>query len=396
VPWKVSHLVSERMLFIGRLEAGERMTDLCREYGISRKTGYKFMERYRELGAIGLYDQRRIPERVPHRTPDAVKELFLEARGLHPTWGSKKLKAWLESRMPGLKLPAASTVHGLLRRAGLVKPRRRSQSTRAEGTALSAAGAPNDLWCADFKGQFRMQNGRYCYPLTITDQRSRFILGCEAFEQIDGTMVRTAFESTFRTFGMPRAIRTDNGPPFASRGLQNLSRLSVWWKRLGIAHERIQPSHPEQNGQHERMHRTLKAETARPAAANLLQQQERFDRFVEVFNQERPHEALQMQPPTRIYEKSATPFPKQLPAMDYPLHDLVRQVKPSGHLYLHRAVNVYLGAALAGEQVGLREVDEARWLVSFADWDLGYLNERTNRFELESPDQKEVSPMCPV
>jgi len=381
VPWKVTDPMSERMKFALRIEAGERMTDVCRDFGISRKTGYKLWERYKAEGARGLFDRSRAPQRVNHRTSTEMRKLLVEARRAHPTWGPRKLRAWLEGHHPGLKLPAASTIGDLLVRQGLIERRRRRTVTPPHPMPLTVPDGPNDVWCADFKGQFRLGNGAYCYPLTISDRHSRFLLSCEGLESVRGDSVELVFDAVFRRHGLPKVMRTDNGAPFASKGLFGLSRLSVRWLRLGIRPERIKPAHPQQNGQHERMHRVLKAETTRPAAATLLQQQERFDRFVEEYNHERPHEALGQVPPGSLYTSSERPLVEPISAAEYPLHDEHRRISPSGHVSLGGRNNSYfLGSALAGERVGLRELSANEWLVSFMTIDLGIIDLAEHRF----------------
>jgi transposase InsO family protein len=378
MPWKASTPLSERMSFVTRLLCGERMTELCAEYGISRKTGYKFKDRYEELGPAGLYEISRRPKSSPGTTPIEVQQLVIDARRAHPTWGPRKLVAIVARRHRDVMLPAPSTVGGILARAGLVKPRRRRNRMTRLGVIRSEALGPNDIWCADYKGQFRLGNGRYCYPLTVTDQASRYILACEGFEAIDGGTARAVFDDRFGRYGLPLAIRTDNGAPFASTGLFGLTRLSAYWLKLGIALERIDPGQPQQNGRHERMHRTLKHETTRPAAATLLGQQERFDAWVSTFNETRPHEALGQEAPATVYKASSRAFaPGGTP--DYPLHDEVRRVSPSGHIRLLRGRNraTYLSPAIGGERVGIRELEDGSWLVSFASLDLGQIDPRT-------------------
>ena len=378
MPWKVSGVVNERLNIVLRVQQGERVSDLCREYGISRKTAYKFIERHERLGAIGLYDERTRPERTPHRLSPAVEELIVDARKAHPTWGPAKLKAWLSDRHPGMRLPATSTFgRVLLRRELILVTRARRERHAYVATPLTMAHEANAVWCCDFKGQFRMGNKKYCYPLTVTDLYSRYLLGCEGMDRICGTAVRTAFSALFTEYGMPAAILSDNGTPFSSRAIHGLSRLSVWWLRLGIQHQRITPGHPEQNGAHERMHLTLKKETTRPAGANLLQQQERFDRFRKVFNEERPHEALGQRPPATAYASSTRPFPKHLPEPEYPLHDVTIRVRSDGGIYFN-GKKTKLTNALAGELVGLREVGEHRYAVSFMNLDLGTFHLQRN------------------
>ena len=377
--------MSERALFVTRLLAGERMSDLCREFGISRQTGYKFRDRFEEEGWAGLHDASRAPLRVANRTDEATRTMVLAARRAHPSWGPRKLRAWLLNKHAGVCLPAASTIGDLLKKEGLVATRRRQRGTPVHTGGLTFPQEASQVWCADYKGQFRLGNGKYCYPLTITDRFSRFIIACEAFERIECDMARKAFEAAFRRFGLPHIIRTDNGTPFASTGIFGLSRLSAWWRRLGVHHERIEPAHPEQNGQHERMHLTLKQETTRPAAASQLGQQERFDNFVHEYNVERPHEALGQKPPASCFAPSARCF--EVKPLTYPLHDLVRLVSRAGHVRLAgRGTQFFLSSALAGEPVGLRELENQAWMVSYADLDLGVYDLRKRRFEPAEKD----------
>src|SRR4051812_17187165 len=265
MPWKEP--MDERLRFIATLsESGLEMSEACRLFGVSRKTGYKWLERYKTHGPSGLEDRSRAPKTTPWALGQEVADLLVEARRKHPTWGPRKILDWLRPQHRGLELPAASTVGDLFRRSGLVQSRRRRRKVENQGTPLAHVKAPNDGWCADFKGHFRVGDGQRCDPLTVTDAFSRFLLCCEGMERPTTEYVWPAFETTFREYGLPAAIRTDNGPPFASRGLGGLSRLSVRWVRLGIRLERIKPGNPQQNGRHERMHRTLKAEVVRPPA----------------------------------------------------------------------------------------------------------------------------------
>ncbi len=290
--------MDERLQFVGRRLAGEPMAELCREFGISRKTGYKIFERYQECGVQGLTDRSRRPHHYAHKLPFQVENYTLNVKREHPTWGARKIRERLIRRFSGIKIPAKSTIHALLDRHGLVERRGRFRR-RAQGTALSLGQRPNELWCTDYKGEFLLGNRQYCYPLTVTDHASRYLLTCEALSSTREEYAFTVFERLFKERGLPANIRSDNGVPFASaHALFNLSKLAVWWLRLGIGIERIQPGHPQQNGRHERMHLTLKKEATKPAATNFLQQQARFDKFIEVFNKERPHEALDMNCPT--------------------------------------------------------------------------------------------------
>ncbi len=374
MPWKESCRVSERMRFITRLESGERMSDLCREFQISRKTGYKLVQRWKTKGPQGLFDESRKPVRSPHRVAEPVVKAILKLKAKYPTWGAKKLRAKLASSQPGIRVPAQSTIHLMLEKRGLVKKRKRRRPVPVSDTPLAAPNAPNELWCADFKGQFQLQNGKYCYPLTITDNFSRSILACIALENTRVEPSLAAFRLTFEEFGLPQAIRTDNGVPFATTGIGGLTKLSAFWVRLGIKLQRITPGKPQQNGCHERMHLTLKRETTRPSGLNVLQQQERFDKFVKVFNEERPHEAIGQRCPAHLYHRSQAVLPELLP-LKYPLHDRTCRVYKHGHInfFQRKRGHVYVGKALVGENVGLRELVDGSWLMSYADLDLGYI-----------------------
>jgi transposase InsO family protein len=372
VPWKSKTPVDLRIEFMKRVMKGETVAELCRQFGISRKTGDKFKQRFKRLGEAGLLDKSRAPNVIPHKTSPEVIKLLVEEKKRHPTWGPKKLKTQLEERLL-TELPAASTIGDILERAGLVAKRGRRRAVVPRPTTLREALAPNDVWCIDYKGQFRLGNRSLCYPLTLTDQRSRFILGCDAMAAISDAEARESCEEIFRRYGLPKAMRSDNGVPFASTGLANLTKLSAYWLQLGIELERIRPAHPEENGQHERMHRTLKFETTRPPRTNLLQQQERFDEFVEEFNTERPHEALGMKRPAQVYKASPRKLPLVLPELEYPLHDDTLTVDRVGYV-VHRRRRCYLSTALAHQAVGVREELDGRWLVTFAKIDLGHVD----------------------
>lgn len=372
MPWKSKCPVDLRIEFMNRVMKGETVAELCREFGISRKTGDKFKQRFKRLGEAGLLDLSRAPKVIPHRTPPEVVKLLVDEKKRHPSWGPKKLKTTMEERLH-CELPAVSTIGDILERAGLVSKRGRRHAVPPQPTTLREALAPNDVWCIDYKGQFRLGNRSLCYPLTLTDQRSRFILGCDAMAAISDEEARESCEEIFRLYGLPKAMRSDNGVPFASNGLANLTRLSAYWLQLGIELERIRPAHPEENGQHERMHRTLKFETTRPPRTNLLQQQERFDEFREEFNTERPHEALGMKRPAQVYKHSPRKLPAAVPELDYPEHDDVLPVDKAGYVCFRRR-RAYLSSALAYQRVGVREQLDGRWLVTFAALDLGHVD----------------------
>jgi len=385
--------MDERLRFVARLLDNESMSEVCREFGISRKTGYKIFSRYKDHGVEALTDRSRRPVRYANQLPSQIESLVVTLKQEKPHWGARKIRELLVRRLDGdIRIPAKSTIHAVLHRHGLVKGIGRPRH-RAQGTSLSSGIAPNDLWCADFKGEFKLGNGHYCYPLTVTDHASRYVLLCEALDSVRENMAITAFEQLFLERGLPAAIRSDNGVPFASaNSLFNLSKLSVWWLRLGINIERIKPGHPQQNGRHERMHLTLKKEATRPPGANSLQQQAKFDAFVSEFNNERPHEALAMRMPAEAYTPSARPY-AGLPELSYPLHDKDVLVTACGRICMHRK-RVNISTVLAGQRVGIKEVDDGIWIVSFMQYDLGYIDlEQKTLQPLDNPFGARLLPM---
>ena len=393
MPWTETSVMEERLRFVARLLEGEPMSDVCREFGISRKTGYKLFERYREEGPVALADRSRRPVRYANQLPVQVEMLIIASKREKPHWGARKIREVLVRRLAGdVRIPATSTIHAVLDRHGLVR-RMGKRRHKASGTSLSTGAAPNDLWSTDFKGEFKLGNGHYCYPLTVADHASRFILLCEALESTREEPVIAAFERLFLEGGLPNAIRRDNGLPFASpNGLFHLSKLSVWWLRLGIAIERIRPGRPQQNGRLERMHLTLKQETARPPGLNIIQQQERFDAFRVEFNCERPHQALAMRPPAEIYTPPARPY-SGLPDLDYPFHDRDILVTACGRICMHRK-KISISTVLAGQWLGIKEVDDGIWLVSFMHYDLGYIDlEQRTLQPLDNPFGTRLLPM---
>ncbi len=393
MPWKVCSAMEERLRFIARLLDGEAMTDVCREFGISRKTGYKILNRYKDEGSTALSDRSRRPVRYANQLPPQIEGLIVSLKRDKPHWGARKLRELLVRRLPGdLLVPAQSTIHAVLDRHGLVTRMGRRRN-RAQGTPLSTGANPNDLWCADFKGEFRLGNNHYCYPLTVTDHASRYLLLCDALDSVREDGAIAAFQRLFTERGLPDAIRTDNGVPFASpNALFNLSKLSVWWLRLGIAIERIKPGNPQQNGRHERMHLTLKKETTRPPGMNSLQQQARFDAFIGEFNTERPHEAIAMKRPAEVYAPSSKPY-FGLPDLQYPLHDREYLVTACGRICMHRK-KINISTVLAGQKLGLKEVDDGIWLISFMHYDLGYIDlEQKTLQPIDNPFGTRLSPM---
>ena len=395
MPWKVCEPMDERLKFVARLLDGEKMAGLCRDFGISRKTGYKIISRYNSCGLEGLSDRSRRPYRHANQLPVQIETQIVRLKQDKPNWGAPKIRERLARLYPELHTPAISTVHAILDRHGLVKRRTRRRS-KATGTTLSRPMQPNELWCADYKGEFMLTDRRYCYPLTITDFASRYLFACEALATTKEAYAFTVFEAAFKEYGLPRAIRTDNGVPFASpNALFGLSRLSVWWLRLGIEIERIKPGNPQQNGRHERMHLTLKLETTKPAGNNFLQQQAKFDDFVDCYNNERPHQALNMRCPAELYV-SSTRIYRGLPELHYPLHDKTVTVTTCGRVCFNRQ-KINLSQVFAGQNVGIKQVTDRIWLVTFMDYDLGYFDDETCRLEpLENPFGPKVLPMSPV
>jgi len=382
MPWKETTPVDQRMRWIGALSTCRwTMLELCRLYGISRKTGYKWARRYGEEGLEGLKDRSRRPASCPHRTDERCEAALVEERRKHPSWGARKLLTRLSRRHPDWPWPAASTATAVLKRHGLVTPRKLRPRKPSRGKPHLEAAAPNDLWTADFKGEFRTGDRRLCYPLTLADHRSRFLLECRGRRSTARAHARPVFEQAFSTYGLPRAILTDGGPPFSCAATpRRLSRLAVWWIKLGIEPILIQPGHPEQNGRHERMHRTLKAETARPPAASLEAQQAAFDRFRHEYNHERPHEAIGQVPPAELYAHSPRRYPMHEPQVSYPGHLEVRRVRSKGGIRFqgHR---FHLSETLGREWVGFEEVDDGLWTVRFGAFVLGRYDARDETFE---------------
>jgi transposase InsO family protein len=384
MPWKVSDPMSERVKFVSRYLDGEKMTDLCAEFGISRKTGYQLVQRYEASGAAAFVDQSRAPKSHPNQTPPHIEKLIVELRRQHPTWGAPMIRAYLGRKK--VAVPATSTVHAVLQRHDLItRKSRRSAVPRAKGTRLTKPDRPNALWCTDFKGQFRLGNGKYCYPLTVTDQKSRFVLACEGFEHIDEAQCIEAFHRLFAEFGLPDAIRSDNGVPFASRSYFGLSKLSVFWVRLGIVLERIEPGCPEQNGCHERMHRTLKADATKPASSNILAQQERFDAFRSIYNRERPHQALDMASPEQHYTASSRVYGGQPQPLLYPEHDITTRITKCGQIFIDSKklkLRAFVGVPFAGYNVGLKSMGDGAWQVNFMSHLLGYIDDNSRKLQI--------------
>src|SRR5713226_9735753 len=377
MPWKTSSVMEEKLRFVFEHELRERtMTELCERYEITRQSGYVWLRRYHEAGAAGLIAHSCAAHRHRNQMPEEIEQRVLELRQAHMRWGPRKLKRILERDEPGRSWPAASTIGALLQREGLVVPRRKRVRTAPYSEPLAHADGANRVWCADFKGWFRTADGERIDPLSISDAHSRYLLRCQAVEKTDTARVQAIFEAAFREYGMPEAIRTDNGAPFASRAVAGLSRLAVWWIKLGIVPERIEAGHPEQNGRHERMHRTLKQETAQPPAANRRQQQRALDRFRQEYNQVRPHEALEMRTPAGCYTQSPRAYPARVRQPEYDTSLLVRRVHLRGQ-FSWKHHDVFLSETLAGERIGLEPIDDRGYTIYFAEFPLGYFDSRT-------------------
>ena len=376
MPWKETHVLDERVKFVAACEAGEEsMAELCREAGVSRKTGYKIWKRYQELGLDGLKDQSRAPRRQAQETSSEMVDRIIEVRRRRPTLGPRKLRAWLLRHEPG-RWPAASTIGDILKRHGLIKPRRRRRKATPSTHPLGHAHNANDLWCADFKGWFRTGDGRRCDPLTITDAFSRYLISCRVVSAQTSQEALGVFRDAFRAYGLPRAIRTDNGAPFASTGLAGLSKLSVWWIRLGITPERIEPGKPQQNGRHERFHLTLKQETAQPPRRNRRAQQAAFAYFAQDYNEERPHEALDDGVPAEFYERSHRPYPRRLPELDYPPGSTLRRVRSNGTIKW-RGSTLFLSESLVRQTVALTQSHHDLWNIYFGPLQVAVLDNHT-------------------
>jgi len=382
--WKECGVWEERSRFVHEWNSGNwNMAELCRIYGVTRKTGYKWVERYEAWGLGGLRDLSRAPQYHPNEVPEEVEEEVLALRGKHPYWGARKIRAWLEQAHAGVGVPVVSTIGSLLKRNGLTVPRKRRPTARPSSEPLAHADGPNRVWCADFKGWFRTADGMRIDPLTITDGYSRYLLKCQVVAAADTLHSKPIFEAAFREYGLPERIRTDNGAPFGSNGDSGLTGLSVWWIKLGIRPERIEPGKPEQNGRHERMHRTLKQATAAPPAANRRRQQESFDEFRLEYNEQRPHEALGQIPPAQRYRPSVREYPERLAEPEYPGEWERRRVAQGGQFRWWRA-HVFAGHALEGETIGLEPLEDSCWRVWFSFYELGILDRRARIWR---PDQ---------
>jgi transposase InsO family protein len=387
MPWEATTVIEQRVQFIRdyqhQVMSGlVTMSALCHEYGIARKTGYKFVRHHREQGWAGVADRSRAPRSGPHWTPDRVCEAVVTVRRENPDWGANKIVDFLRDRDPDLVWPAVSTAHQILRRAGLINRQSRPRRCPPPRRPLPQPLAPNELWTADFKGQFRTRDRRYCYPLTVADSFSRYLLGCRALPGNTFELTWPIFERLFREYGLPEAILTDNGSPFASTALGRLSKLSVRWIRLGITPLLIQPGKPQQNGRHERMHRTLKDRACSKPATSCHEHQKQFDSFIAHFNRVRPHQALGGKPPERFYTPSSRVYPRRLPEIEYPAHVEVRRVRSSGEIKW-QGQWLFVSEALIGERIGFEPIADGVWMLYFGPLDLGYYSEADRTLHLD-------------
>jgi putative transposase len=381
MPWSETSTMEQKRLFIRDYVQGSfEMAELCRRYGISRPTGYKWIHRFEMEGLPGLEERSRRPEGCSHETAIEITEAILELRQKHPHWGAKKLLRILRDRHPKVDWPARSTVCDLLSRHGMIDKKRRRQYPGHAGKPPQSMDAPNDTWCVDYKGEFKTGDGVYCYPLTITDGCTRFIVRCHGLPSTAHNGAKPVFRDAFKHYGLPKIIRSDNGVPFATTAIGRLSRLSAWWIQLGIYPELIEPGKPQQNGRHERMHKTLKQETTRPPAKTMRGQQRRFDRFVMEFNEERPHEALEQDTPASHYAASPRSFPTKLPPIEYPAHFEKRLMSRNGG-FRWASKRVPLSHLLEGQYIGLEEVGDGIWDVYFSHVRLGQMDERILKVE---------------
>lgn len=376
MPWKVNSLMDQRMRFIVDWDSGDySVAQLCRIYGMSRPTAYKWLARYRAEGIEGLHDRSRAPHHHPHAVPKEIEEAVLAIRLTHPTWGPKKLRHRLQRDHPQTAWPARSTIAEILRRRGLVSDGRPRRRTPPYTEPFRDCDGPNAVWCLDHMGWFLTGDGSKCEPLTLTDAFSRYLFRCQVVPNKGEKITRAILVGVFQEFGLPDAIRSDNGSPFASRGLGGFSRLSVWFIQMGIVPERIEPGQPQQNGRHERMHRTVQEETARPPAQTLHGQQRAFQALRKEYNEERPHEALGMATPAEVYRPSGRSYPQRLEPVGYPAGLVDRVVQKKGEFYWNQH-RVFLGEAFRGQRIGLEPLHGRYWLVYFATHVLGVFDSR--------------------
>lgn len=394
MPWNESSPMDLRVKFVAEyLEGHHSLSSLCAAFEISRKTGYKWLNRYEIYGAEGLADFSTAPINSPQKLTEQMKQVLIEARQKHPTWGPKKIVAWLETKQPALKFPAPSTVGDLYKNSGLIPVKDHSRLRSKNLAPIYESKAANAVWCTDYKGEFRLGNGKICYPLTITDHFTRFLLCCQGHDRNDLLQTKNAFERVFKEFGIPEIILSDNGTPFSSPS--GLSQLNIWWIKLGIKPLRIQPGKPQQNGRHERMHRTLKQNTAYPPQKNMESQQTVFNHFVHEYNFERPHASLNNQTPSVLYTPSLKPMPKEFLEFKYPNFMETKVAGPRGEIRW-KGRKYFVSRALEGEEIAFEEKDDGLWLIHFGPIQVGYINRNARRIERSTKTAIKVSPMSPV
>jgi len=396
--WERRSVVELRFDFVSDYKTGiYSIAELCRSYKISRKTGYKWLKRYYEFGREGLEDISRAPHRHPHAVSVEIKSAVLEIKDRYPKCGARKIDWQLRKDYPAWRhYPALSTIGRMLKKEGLTSSRRsRRRTCPSEPSSLTNGLRPNDVWCADFKGHFKTGDGHKCYPLTITDHASRYLLCCRHIDGMNKDAVKRQFAWAFREYGVPLVIRTDNGTPFASNAIGGVSGLSAWWIRLGIRHERIQPGKPQQNGRHERMHRTLKQHTAMPPAMHIASQQKRFNEFMEYYNNSRPHEALGMRTPSQMYAPCFRDLSSKLPDIEYPEGYMVRKVIWNGFVFIGRRP-LYISKCLAGAHIGFEAIGKYKSKLWYRDVKLGVFNRKKWKIESvrRNPQSAGVNP-CP-
>jgi len=395
MPWRKEEPMDQKVRLISDWNESEYyITDLALKYGLSRKTIYKWITRYQEEGVSGLKERSRAPKEHPNKTKDDIIEVLIDEKCGHPNWGPKKIIAFLKRRQPEKDWPAESTAGEWLKRAGLTAKRKLRRKVPPYSEPFSKCTRPNDIWSADYKGYFKTRDRKLCYPLTISDNKSRYLLACKALAGPRYNETRDVFERVFKEYGIPHAMRVDNGTPFAGRSIGGLSKLSMWWIKLGITPERIDKGEPQQNGRHERMHRTLKEEAVNPSGIDIKDQQEKFDWFITEYNQDRPHEALGQKPPVSVYERSTREYSEKPFVAEYDAEFTVRSVKCGGQIKF-RGDFYFLTELLAGERVGLKEIGADRWQINFSFHPIGILNIRKGKIEPIKKTWK-VLPMYPV
>ena len=380
MPWKGVTVSEERRRFLEDYRLRYyTVSELAERFGVSRRTAHKWIDRFEQSGESGFHELSRRPHCCPGQTDTSIVEELVELRKAHPRWGPGKLLDLMGRRHPQAELPSVSTGARILAREGLVRPRRRYRRAHP-GCPKTVPQGPNDIWAADYKGQFRLKNGQYCFPLTVSDLASRYLLGCDAHPAISFELTQKHFRRLFDAYGLPNRMRTDNGVPFASNALARLSQLSVWFIKLGIYPELIEPGRPQQNAIHERMHRTLKQEATIPPASSLPAQQRKLDRFRQEFNEERPHEALQMKRPAEVYQPSLRTMPRRIEPYDYPAHHLVRRVSRDGTIRV-LGKQIFVSNTLQEDEVGLEEVDDGVYDLYFCFYQIGRYHLQDNRIE---------------